>query len=52
LAPQALEIRYHVAHAQARLGRVDEAQATLESLLSDARAFEQREAARDLLESL
>ena len=52
LAPQALEIRYHVAQTQARLGRTNEARATLQALLAEEAQFGQREAAETLLESL
>jgi cellulose synthase operon protein C len=52
LMPEAVEIRYHVAQVQARLGRVDEARSSLERLLADDRQFPERAAARALLESL
>jgi putative PEP-CTERM system TPR-repeat lipoprotein len=50
--PQALEIRYHLAQGLARLQRTSQARATLESLLKEERPFNDREAARKLLESL
>jgi putative PEP-CTERM system TPR-repeat lipoprotein len=52
LAPESLEIRYHLAEAQAKLGRRSEAKVTLESLLGDARPFEERAAAQALLKTL
>ena len=52
LAPQALEILYHVAYAQAQLGRNDAARATLEALLAEEQPFAGRADAEALLESL
>lgn len=52
LAPQALDIRYHLAEALVGLGRRAEARATLEGLLAEGRSFENRSAAEALLESL
>ncbi len=51
-APQALEIQYHLAQTQVRLGQRNEAQATLTALLAAEAAFAQREAAETLLETL
>ena len=51
-APEALEIRYHLAVAQAQSGQIDAARETLSSLLSVEQPFEQRDAARALLETL
>jgi tetratricopeptide (TPR) repeat protein len=51
-APQALEIRYHLAEAFAALGRSTEAEAVLTALLAEERDFEQRAAAARLLETL
>lgn len=52
LAPQALEIRYHLAVAQAQLGQNGAARETLRSLLNEPQAFESRQAAEALLASL
>jgi thioredoxin-like negative regulator of GroEL len=52
LAPDALEIRYHLAVAQARTGRAAAARGTLEALLAETQGQSYEQAARDLLESL
>ncbi len=52
LAPDALEIRYHLAVAQARTGRADAARSTLTELLAESAGQPHEQAARDLLESL
>jgi thioredoxin-like negative regulator of GroEL len=52
LAPQVLEVRFHLAHAQVQLGQVTNARATLETLLLEDGPFAQRGAAEALLESL
>jgi tetratricopeptide (TPR) repeat protein len=52
LAPQALEIRYHLAVAQAQLGQTDAARDTLRALLAESQPFEQRGAAQELLRTL
>lgn len=52
LSPEVQEIRYHLAVAQVQLGRTAAARGTLESVLADKQAFEQRDAAQKLLESL
>lgn len=52
LAPNAPEIRYHLAQAQVELRRLADARATLEGLLRDNRPFEGRAAAEELLNSL
>jgi putative PEP-CTERM system TPR-repeat lipoprotein len=52
LAPQALEIRYHLAVAEAQLGRTDAARQRLRALLAESAPFEQRDAAQELLRSL
>jgi putative PEP-CTERM system TPR-repeat lipoprotein len=52
LAPQALEIRYHLAVAQAGLGQADAARETLRALLAEPGTFEFRGAAQELLRTL
>ena len=52
LAPQALEIRYHLAVAQADLGQADAARETLQALLAEPGTFELRGAAQELLRTL
>jgi thioredoxin-like negative regulator of GroEL len=52
MAPEAAEIRYHLATAQARAGHVTEARDELQRLLAGDRQFEQRAAAEELLETL
>jgi putative PEP-CTERM system TPR-repeat lipoprotein len=52
LAPQSPDIRYHVAAAHVRLGRVDEAREALRSLLANGAPFAERAAAEALLASL
>jgi putative PEP-CTERM system TPR-repeat lipoprotein len=52
LAPQTLEIRYHLAVAQAGVGQRDAARETLRALLAESGAFELRGAAQELLRTL
>jgi FimV-like protein len=52
LAPQAPEIRYHLAEALAALGRSAEARSVLTSLLAEDPDFEQRATAQRLLDTL
>lgn len=52
LAPDALEIRYHLATALAAGGRGSDARSVLTALLADRRDFEQRTEAQHLLDSL
>lgn len=51
-APQGLEIRYHLAVAQAQAGQREAARATLDALLAEGQAFESRQAAEELLATL
>jgi Flp pilus assembly protein TadD len=52
LAPQDFEIRYHLGVAHAQLGQREAARATLRAMLEGGEAFEQRNAAQALLETL
>lgn len=52
LASGVLEIRYHLAVAQARTGRSEAARGTLEGLLAEEGNFAYEQEARDLLQSL
>jgi len=52
LAPNAPEIRYHLAETFAAAGRSNEARATLKTLLEQNLVFEQRADAQRLLDSL
>lgn len=52
LAPQAVEIRYHLGVAQAQLGRTEAARRTLTAVLEDEQPFAERDAAEALLGTL
>ena len=52
LTPQAIEIRYHLAVAQAQLGQADAARDTLQTLLAESPSPQLRDAAQDLLRTL
>jgi Flp pilus assembly protein TadD len=52
LAPDALEIHYHLAVAQVQLGQTEAARRTLDALLAAEGPFAQRDAAQELLRSL
>ena len=52
LAPKTLETRYHLAQAQAALGRKAEARATLQTVLADTQPFTERAAAQALFDKL
>ena len=52
LAPEDPEIQYHLAFAQAKVGRGDQARDTLQRLVGRSGTFPSREAAEQLLESL